>query len=104
MNHHPHSVLAVIAQNGPGGPAVGIGARLTGLATQAAAALAGIAVAAMLCILIWQLLTAAFKNPSIEKFAAIVAAALVAVFFVGAAPSLLDAAYTYGQTFMAGGQ
>ena len=95
------TVLAVLAQ---GDPAASIGAKMIGLATQAAAALAAFAVAAILCILIWQLLTSAFKNPSIEKFAGIVAACLVAAFFVGAAPSLLDAAYAYGRGFMGGGQ
>lgn len=97
----PTLTLALLGQ---GNPASTLGAKMTGLATQTAAALAGFAVAAILCILIWQLLTSCFKNPSIEKFAGIVAACLVAVFFVGAAPSLLDAAYAYGQGFLGGGQ
>ena len=81
------------------GPA-DLGARLAGLAAQAGAGLALIAVSAIGAVLIWQLLVATVKNPSPEKLAMIVAVALVAVFFVGAAPSMIDAAYAYRQSFL----
>lgn len=77
-----------------------IGARLAGLAGGAAGGLAVIAVSVITAALIWQLLVATLRNPSPEKLAMIVVVALVAVFFVGATPDLIQMAYTYGQSFI----
>lgn len=77
-----------------------IGGRLAGLAGSAAGGLAVIAVSAITAVLIWQLLAATFRNPSPEKLAMIVVVALLAVFFVGATPDLIQLAYEYGQSFI----
>ena len=80
-----------------------LGGRAAGLLGQVAAALALVAVAWLTVILYWKLLVAAVDAPSAGKLATIVVVPLAAAFFVGATPDLIDAAYTYGQSFMEGG-
>ena len=80
----------------------GIGAKAAGLLGQVAAGLVGVAVAWITVILYWQLLTSVASSPSPGKLAMIVVVPLFAIFLVGAAPDMLDAAYVYGQSFMDG--
>ena len=91
------ALLALLAQDAAPSD---IGSRLSGLAGGIAGSLAVVAVSAITAMLIWQLLAATFRNPSPEKLAMIVAVALLAVFFVGATPDLIQLAYTYGQSFL----
>jgi hypothetical protein len=48
----------------------------------------------------WQLLKITLKNPSAEKVAMVVLIPMLAAFFVGAAPDLIDISYSYGQSFL----
>lgn len=77
-----------------------LGAKFTGLAAQVVAALLGLAVAWATVILLWRLLEAMIHNPSAQKLLGIVGVLLFAIFLVGAAPDMADAAYNYGQSFM----
>jgi chromate transport protein ChrA len=92
-----HITLTLLGQGAAPGD---IGSRLAGLAGGLAGGLAVVAVSAITAVLIWQLLAATLKNPTPEKLAMIVAVALLAVFFVGATPDLVKAAYAYGQSFL----
>lgn len=93
------AVLAVVAQEAA---VPGIGSKAAGLLSQAAAALVGVAVAWITVVLYWELLTSVAKGPTPSKVAMTVVVPLFAVFLVGAAPDMLDAAYAYGQSFMSG--
>ena len=89
--------IVVIAQQ----DVSGIGAKAAGLLSQAAAGLVAVAVAWITVVLYWQLLTSVANSPSPSKLAMIVVVPLLAVFLVGATPDMLDAAYSYGQSFLA---
>lgn len=79
-----------------------IGARLSGLAGQAAGALAAIAVASALVMMYWRLLVSCFEAPSPGKVLSAAVVPLVMIFFVGAAPDLMDLAYVLGQDLLTG--
>jgi hypothetical protein len=78
------------------------GDRLAGLAGQAAGGLAGFLVAAALAVMYWKLLVACWKAPTANKVLGAALVPLVAVFFAGAAPDLLDLSYELGQSFLSG--
>ncbi len=74
--------------------------KATGLLAQVLAGLIGVADAWITVVVIWNLLKTMGSNPDFGKLLNLVAVGLFAIFLVGAAPDALDAAYTYGQSFL----
>jgi hypothetical protein len=94
--------LALIVQDTAPAEVPDLGARLAGVAAQLAAGLALVAISALTVFVYWQLLKITLKNPSAEKVAMVVLIPMLAAFFVGAAPDLIDISYSYGQSFLGG--
>jgi len=86
--------LVVIAAGGPFTP---LFSTVKGLVAQAVTGLLSVVVGLATLVLIWNLIKAMTKNPSVEKLLALVAVAILAVVLAGAAPGLLTSSYQWGK-------
>jgi hypothetical protein len=94
-----HAPITPIAQGGIDD----LGARMTGIATQAMTVIIGLAVLAATIWVLIQTITALYKSPSFGKLAGIAGVALFAAFLIGAMPAMVAAAYDFGRDFWADG-
>lgn len=85
-----------------GNPFASLFGTIGGLVASLVAGLLGMVVGFATLVVIWNLIKAMAKNPSIEKLLGIVGVGLLAAVLAGATPALLAASYQWGKDLGSG--